>query len=60
MALSGMGVSPYRSISDHGKQGATIAAQKEDFMRKRFLSLLCVLALCLGLLPTTAGGFRGG
>ena len=54
MALSGMGVSPYRSISDHGKQGATIAAQKEDFMRKRFLSLLCVLALCLGLLPTTA------
>ena len=23
-------------------------------MRKRFLSLLCVLALCLGLLPTTA------
>ena len=23
-------------------------------MKKRFLSLLCVLALCLGLLPTTA------
>ena len=23
-------------------------------MRKRFLSLLCVLALCLGLLPVTS------
>ena len=23
-------------------------------MKKRFLSLLCVLALCLGLLPVTA------
>ena len=23
-------------------------------MKKRMLSLLCVLALCLGLLPTTA------
>ena len=28
-------------------------------MRKRFLSLLCVLALCLGLLPVTALAAEG-
>ena len=28
-------------------------------MKKRFLSLLCVLALCLGLLPATALAVAG-
>lgn len=28
-------------------------------MKKRFLSLLCVLALCLGLLPVTAEAAEG-
>ena len=47
-----MGVPSYAGSAPPPPRGGT--KDKEDFMRKRFLSLLCVLALCLGLLPVTA------
>lgn len=55
MALSGMG----NPIPEHPClreiQGrALLPGRRNCEMKKRFLSLLCVLALCLGLLPVTA------
>ena len=55
MALSGMG----NPIPEHPClreiQGrALLPGRRNCEMKKRFLSLLCVLALCLGLLPATA------
>ena len=55
MALSGMG----NPIPEHPClreiQGrALLPGRRNCEMKKRFLSLLCVLALCLGLLHVTA------
>lgn len=60
MALSGMG----NPIPEHPClreiQGrALLPGRRNCEMKKRFLSLLCVLALCLGLLPVTALAAEG-
>lgn len=60
MALSGMG----NPIPEHPClreiQGrALLPGRRNCEMKKRFLSLLCVLALCLGLLPVTALAVEG-
>ena len=53
MALSSMGY-PIRIVSAHEKRKGGTAARRRESMKKRVLSILCTLALCLTLLPATA------
>lgn len=52
MALSSMGY-PIRIVSAHEKRKSGPAARRRESMKKRVLSILCALALCLTLLPAT-------
>ena len=55
MALSGMGFPiPEHPCLREIQGRALLPGRRNCEMKKRFLSLLCVLALCLGLLPVTA------
>lgn len=55
MALSGMGYPiPEHPCLREIQGRALLPGRRNCEMKKRFLSLLCVLALCLGLLPVTA------
>ena len=55
MALSGMGYPiPEHPCLREIQGRALLPGRRICEMKKRFLSLLCVLALCLGLLPITA------
>ena len=60
MALSGMGYPiPEHPCLREIQGRALLPGRRNCEMKKRFLSLLCVLALCLGLLPVTALAVEG-